>query len=252
VITDPIFWYVAIPAVIALGLSKGGFSGIGAMATPLLALVVSPVQAAGVLLPILLAQDAVTVWAYRRTWDRWNLAVMVPGLVLGVALGWLMAAFVSDAYVRIAVGTIAAGFTVNHWLGRMPAPAGGRPPIHKGVFWGGAAGFTTFLAHAGGPPFQVYVVPHRLDRDTFVGTLSIFFALSNVLKVGPYFALGQLSPVNMTTALALLPLAVAANFGGVWLVRRTPVGVFYKVTYILMFLVGLELVREGVVALLRN
>ncbi|MBI3436456.1 MAG: sulfite exporter TauE/SafE family protein, partial [Proteobacteria bacterium] len=89
VITDLSFYLAAIPAVTALGISKGGFSGLGLMAVPLLSLVMPPLQAAGVLLPILIVQDMVTVWAFRRTWDGWNLRVMLPGSAIGVGAGWL-------------------------------------------------------------------------------------------------------------------------------------------------------------------
>jgi uncharacterized membrane protein YfcA len=249
VITDPVFYYVAIPAVIALGLSKGGFSGIGTLSTPVLALVVPPGQAAGILLPILMAQDVVTLWAYRRDWDGWNLAVLIPGLAIGMAIGWLMAAYVPDAYARIAVGLVAVVFVLNYWIGRRPEDRPGRPPALKGVFWGTISGISSFLAHVGGPPFQIFVLPQRLPKDVFVGTLSVYFAAANAMKVAPYFALGQLSNTNLTTSLALLPLAVVANLFGVWLVRRTAPERFYKIIYLLILLVGLELIRQGVVAL---
>jgi Sulfite exporter TauE/SafE len=123
---DPLFWLAAVIAVTALGLSKGGFSGIGVMAVPVMALVVSPLQAAGILLPILLAQDVVTIWSYRREWDGWNLAVLIPGQLIGAAAGWLLAAYVSDAAVRLFVGTIAIVFTLNYWFGKRPHRLSGR------------------------------------------------------------------------------------------------------------------------------
>ena len=84
VITDPLFYLVAVPAVTLLGLGKGGFAGLGMIATPLVALVVPPLQGAAILLPILICQDAISVWIYRRHWDAWNLKVLVPGSVLGI------------------------------------------------------------------------------------------------------------------------------------------------------------------------
>src|ERR1044071_6452233 len=127
IITDPLFYLIAIPAVVCLGLSKGGFTGIGMVATPLLALIMPPLEAAALLLPILLVQDAFSVWIYRRVWDPWNLKVMLPGCVVGVALAWLFAAYVSEAAVRLMVGLIAIGFIVyaliRHLLpGEPPRP----------------------------------------------------------------------------------------------------------------------------------
>jgi uncharacterized membrane protein YfcA len=241
-ISDPSFYLVAIPAVAFLGISKGGFSGVGILATPLLALVLPPLQAAAILLPILILQDVISVLVYRRNWDAQNIKIMLPGAVLGVSVAWVLAAHVPDSWVRLAVGAIAFGFAIDHWFGRRPA---GRPAISQGVFWGGVSGFTSTLCQAGGPPFQVYVLPQRLEKLTFVGTMTIFFATLNLIKVIPYFALGQFSTVGLTTSVALVPLAVATNFLGIWLVRVTPTALFYKLSYILVFVVSLALVHNA-------
>jgi uncharacterized membrane protein YfcA len=119
-ISDPIFYFAAIPAVAFLGMSKGGFSGAGMIATPLLALVLPPLQAAAILLSILLLQDVISVYVYRRDWDIRNIKVMLPGAVIGIGFAWLLAAHVSDTHVRLAVGMIALGFVISHWLGRRP------------------------------------------------------------------------------------------------------------------------------------
>lgn len=249
-ITDPLVYAVAVISVIALGLSKGGFSGVGTIAAPLLSLVVPPLQALGILLPILLVQDVVTIWAYRRTWDAWNLSVLIPGQIIGVGVAWLLAFYVSDAYVRLAIGVIAIAFVLNHWFGRRPAEQPGRPPVIKGMFWGGLAGLTSFLANAAAPPFQIFVLPQRLAKEVFVGTLTIFLAFGNALKVIPYYTLGGLDWGNLATSAVLFPLAIAANMAGVWLVRRTPTELFYKVLYVLIFLVGCEQIRIGLTGIL--
>ena len=127
IITDPLFYLFAVPAVIMLGLSKGGFSGIGMVATPLLALLLPPLEAAAILLPIILLQDAMSCWVYRRVWDPWNLKVMLPGAVVGVAAAWLFAAYVSEAMIRLSVGLIALGFALNSWLRRNRAAVTAQP-----------------------------------------------------------------------------------------------------------------------------
>ena len=244
-ITEPAFYLVAIPAVIALGLSKGGFSGLGTVAVPLMALVISPVQAVGIITPILITQDVVTIWSYRRTWDAAILKIMIPGQIAGVGIAWLIAAYVPDTAIRLVVGAVAVSFALSQWFGiafRVMSP---KPSVIAGRLWGAAAGFTSFLANTGGPPFQIYVLPQKLDKETFVGTFSLFFATGNAMKVLPYFLLGQLNPVNMSTAAVLLPLAIATNVAGVWLVRRTPTEAFYKIVYLLIFLIGLELIYTG-------
>ncbi len=243
-INDPIFYLAAIPAVTFLGISKGGFSGVGMMATPLLALVLPPLQAAAILLPILLLQDVISVWVYRHHWDARNLKVMLPGAAIGVGAAWALAAHVSDAHVRLAVGAIALGFVVSHWLERSPGEPV-PPTAQRGLFWGGISGFTSTLCQAGGPPFQVHVMPQRLKKLTFVGTMTIFFAAINLMKVLPYFALGQFSTTGLATSMALVPLAVATNFVGIWLVRVTPTALFYRLTYVLVFAISLALIYSG-------
>lgn len=248
IVTDPLFYLLAIPAVTLLGLGKGGFAGVGMISTPLLALVLPPLQAAAILLPILMIQDVISVWVYRRDWDAWNLKVLLIGSVFGVAIAGLMAAQVSDAHVRLMVGLIGVCFVLYAWFGRVPAQAR-RPSAASGVFWGALSGFTSTLAQAGAPPFQVHMLPQRLDKLTLVGTNMIFFALVNWMKIVPYFALDQFTAENLATSALLLPLAVATNFLGIWLVRRTPTELFYRIAYVLMFLISAELMRSGLTSI---
>jgi len=245
VISDPYFYAAAAAAVIFLGLGKGGFSGVGLAATPLLALVVPPLQAVAIVLPLLMLQDVVSVWAYRRDWDAWNLKVMLPGAVVGVALGWAFAAQVSDSQLRLALGLISLTFVLNAWFGKKNQPAR-RPGVFSGVFWGAGCGFTSTISHAGAPPFYMHVLPQKLDRITFAATSAIFFALVNVMKLGPFFALGQFTQENLLTSAVLAPFAIATNFLGIWLVRVTPNEVFYRIVYVIVFVIALELIRSGV------
>src|SRR6267154_2566422 len=242
VITDPLFYVVAIPAVMFLGLSKGGFSSVGMVATPLVAVVMGPLEAAALLLPIILIQDAVSVWVYRRTWDPWNLKVMIPGCVVGVGAAWLLAAHVSDGV--IALGLVSYTF-LRHWLPGEPA----RPRASHGVFWGAMSGFTTTLIQIGAPPYYAFVLPQRLPKMVYVGTTVMFFAAANMMKIVPYFALGQFSASGLATSFALFPLAIACNFLGIYLVRITPEAMFYRLTNVIVLVLGCELTRQGLVEL---
>jgi len=254
-LTDPFFYAVAVPAVILLGLAKGGFAGIGVVAVPMMALAVSPVLAASITLPILIVQDVVSVWAFRKTWDRGLLKLMLPAAAGGIALGWALAAFVSGAAVELAVGLISILFALSGlWAGRAVKAAQtleagpGQPWL--GALCGLAAGFTSQVAHAGGPPFQIYVLPRRLPRDTFIGTSAIFFAVVNWMKVPAYAALGQFTVQTLSTAAVLLPLAIGSTWAGVWLVRRVPTQGFYTVIYILLIAVGGKLTWDGALGLI--
>jgi uncharacterized membrane protein YfcA len=258
-LTDPLFYAVAIPAVILLGLAKGGFAGIGVVAVPMMALVISPVLAAAITLPILLAQDVVSVWSFRKTWDKGLLILMLPAAAVGIFLGWLLAARVSVAAVELSIGLISIAFSLQRlWAERAvkvaqtieAGPARPLMGVGLGALCGAVAGFTSQVAHAGGPPFQIYVLPRRLPRDVFIGTSAIFFATVNWMKVPAYIALGQFTPQVLTTAAVLLPLALASTWAGVWLVRRVPAEGFYKVIYVLLIAVGAKLAWDGAHGLL--
>ena len=244
IITDPLFYMLAIPAIVALGIGKGGFAGAGMISTPLLALVVPPLQAAAILLPILLCQDAISAWVYRNNWSAWNLKVLLPGAVVGVAAAWLFAAYVPGAYVEIVIGVIGMGFVLWSWLARVPKEPR-RPSVPMGMIWGSLAGFTSTIIQVGAPPYQVHILPQRLDKFTLIGTTVIFFGLVNVMKVVPYFALGQFSTATLGTSLVLLPLAIGTNFFGLWLARRTPAAQFYKIAYVLVFVISIALIWQG-------
>jgi uncharacterized membrane protein YfcA len=249
-LTDPYFLAAVIPAVIALGLAKGGFAGAGTIATPLVALVLPPFEAAALLLPILIVQDAISIWVYRRDWSEQNLKLMLPGAVVGIGLAWFLAAQLPEAVVRLIVGTIGLAFVLNAWFGRKTAQSSPNAP--RGVFWGCVSGFTSAFANAGGPPFQIYILPQQLPKLTLVGTTTIFFAAVNWMKVLPYLALGNFSRHGFLLSLALMPLAIAANFAGIWLVRITPFELFYRIAYMLVFLLSLALLWQGSSAIWRG
>jgi len=247
VITNWHFYAVAIPAVLMLGLSKGGFAGVGALSLPMLAFVISPVRAAAILLPILIVQDVVGVWAFRRTVEWRLIGWMMPGTILGIVLAYLFAAKLSESAVLAAVGAISIVFGLYRlWAERNGPPQGTRNwPEWLGSVFGIASGFTSQIAHAGQPPYQVWVLPRRLPRDVLVGTTAIFFAAVNWIKVPAFIALGQFTHANLLTAAALMPVAIASTLAGVWLVRRVSAERFYTAIYVLMVLVGAKLLFDG-------
>ncbi len=243
---DWTFYLAAVPAVILLGLSKGGFSGLSTLAMPLLVLAISPVRAAAIVLPILIVQDWVSVWAFRHDFNTRNLLILMPGALIGIAAGWLLAARVEAAAVRLAVGLISIGFVVFMLLrDRLAGDAAAPANVAPGIFWGALGGFTSFVSHAGGPPLMVYVMPQKLSPRVFAGTLTMFFAAVNLLKVPPYFLLGQFSADNLATSATLFPLAILATFAGVWLVRRVSPERFYTIVLVLTFLIGVKLSYDG-------
>ena len=246
---DPTFYLFAIPAVVLIGLAKGGFSGLGALGTPLMAIGIGdPVKAAAILLPILIAQDVVGVAAFRKSWDASVLAAMLPGAVIGIGLGYLLAAEISTAAVMAVLGLISilfGGFRLAVEARGKAVEARSSSPI-VGSLFGLASGFTSQIAHAGGPPFQMWVMPKKLPHTTFVGTSAIFFAIVNWIKVPAYLALGQFTLPNALATLVLLPFAILASLAGVVLVRRISGERFYTIVYVLMIAAGAKLLLDGV------
>jgi uncharacterized membrane protein YfcA len=251
-LTDPSFYAVAVPAVILVGLSKGGLGGaMGFVGVPLMALTMSPVQAAAIMLPILCVMDMISLWTWRGNYDRRLLVSMLPGAMAGIALGWATAAMVTADAVRFIVGVVAILF-VGRWLylryRHGGGHAAGRNPL-LAAWWGTVAGFTSFVAHVGGPPFQIYALPLRLDPKVFTGTSVIFFAITNAVKLVPYFALGQFDATNLTASAVLLPLAPLATLSGAWVVRRIKPDLFYLISYLSVAAIALKLVWDGLASL---
>lgn len=241
-IADPFVYLIASIAVTCLGLSKGGFIGFGLIATPLLALAIPPLEAAAILLPIMLAQDIFSAWSFRNDWDCRTLSLMLPGSLLGVALAWVFAGYVDPGSVRLAIGMIGIAFAISRWSGlKIRTQSDG-----SGLFWGTVAGFTGTLANAGGPPFLVYAMSQDLPKMTFVGTTAIFFLVLNVTKLVPFFALGQFSYQNLALSVVIFPLAIFANFVAIRLVYRVPSSAFYRVSYGLVFAVSIGLMWQGI------
>lgn len=244
---DMFFYLVAGIAVVILGLSKGGFAGVGMISTPLLALVVGPIAAAGVIFPILIVQDCIAVAMYRRTFSWQILATMIPGAALGVGLAYLLASTVPGWSVEIVLGVVSLAFSVHQikrQLSLSPHPAHDHARW-LGVLSGMGSGFTSMIAHAGTPPFQFYVMPKALDRDMYVGTSVLFFAATNLMKAPAFLVLGQLSISQLKTTLIFFPLAMASSWMGVRLVRMIDVRKFNFVISLILMCVSFALISRG-------
>lgn len=245
---DILFCIVAGAAVILVGLATGGFEGPGAAAIPLLALVMDPIAAAGMLLPILMVQDIVSVWAFRRSYDARTLWLTLPDAVVGIFLGWYLASVIPADAVGGFVGVIALAFGTYRLLpllGR-PVTLSGPVPEWIGTIMGGIAGFTSQIAHAGGPPFQIWALSRNFPHLVFIGTSSIFFAIINWLKVPAFAALGQFNVPNMTLTATFLPLAILSTLAGVRLVKHVSPARFNIIISLLMVLVGAELILQAI------
>lgn len=239
-------WVLAITTAFLVGLAKGGLSMVGVISVPLMALVIPPVQAAGILLPVYLISDIGGLLAYRKHFDWQVLRTLLPGSVCGIGLGWATASMVSNATVGLIVGVIGLSFALRSLLAR-GASAAARPPAWgRGTIWGMVAGYTSFVAHAGAAPYQVYAQPLRMSPVIYAGTTTVFFAIGNVVKLGPYALLGQLSAQNLQIAAVLTIPALIAVRVGVWVVRHMSIRLFYAVITWMLLAVSLRLIWAGI------
>jgi uncharacterized protein len=230
-----------------VGISKAGFGGgVGAVATPLMALTISVTDAAAILLPLLIIADFFSLRHYWKVYDRHSMKLLLPGGLIGIMIGALFFGYFSDneRILKMGLGAIALAFVMFQVIRSLllGAMIKSRPADPVGVALGVAAGFTSTLAHAGGPPATMYLLPQQLPRHLFVGTNVLFFALLNLVKLAPYAYLGLLRVGNITTILILAPLAYVGVRLGVYLNKRFTDRWFNRLVYSLLFLTGLELV----------
>jgi len=248
---DLSFYYAAVPAVILVGLAKGGMGdALSLIGLPFLALVVSPVQAAAILLPILIFMDMISLVIWREHGDWKTLKIMLPGALFGIALGWATSALVPGNVLRVVIGAVTILFCLRYfWNNFGPAagqqrPAQGQRPL-LATTWGSLSGYGSFVAHAGGAPFQIYALPLQMQPRDYTGTSVRFFAILNAVKLVPYFALGQLDTQNLATSATLLPFAPLATIAGAWCVRRMKPAIFYPFMYAMALIAAALIAKEG-------
>lgn len=250
-IDNPWFFAVALPAVFINGISKGGFgSGLGIVSVPLMALTMPVTEAAAIMLPILCVMDLAALSAYRRSWDRENMKIMLPAGLAGVVLGALTFRYINEAGLKLVLGTVAVGFVIYHWSDGARRLTKTQPSRVKGYFWCCVSGYTSTVAHAGGPPMSIYLLPQRLDKALLAGTAVVFFSVMNYVKLVPYFWLGLFDARNLTTAAALAPVGVLGILAGVWVRKRISEVLFYRLCYAFLLLTGGKLLYDSVTRLI--
>jgi uncharacterized membrane protein YfcA len=245
-----LFWISAIAAVILVGIAKAGFGGgAGILATPLMALTLPVTDAAALFLPLLIACDAFSLWHYRARFSKAALKSLLPGAMFGIVAGYLFFGyFQHDQHVlRVGIGLLAlsfVGFQVIRTI-VMGIAIKSEPTVWRGVMLGALSGFSSTLAHAGGPPVAVYLIPQKLPRDLFVGTSVVFFAVVNVVKLIPYQHLGLIRTSNLTTIALLSPLTFIGVRLGIYLNQSFSDVWFNRVIYTILFFTGLDLIWSG-------
>ena len=244
---DPVFITAALFAVLITGISKSGLGGgLGQLSVPIMAVFISPVAAAAIMLPILCAIDLFNIWGYRKDFHRKNLLAMLPGAVIGIGIGALTFSHLDDNAIRLMLGGLSLVFALTYFVQQAPVSSETRWGRLFGAVCGALAGFTSFVAHAGGGPVKMFLLPQRLDKRVFVGTNVYFFFIVNQVKIWPYLWLGQFSTDNLNTSLVLMPAVLLGVWIGWKLIKYIDAETFYKVCYILLFVAGIKLIYDGV------
>ena len=249
-LSDSSFLAVAVLAVLLIGVSKSGFGGaMGSLSVPLMSLCIAAPQAAAIMLPILLVLDVTGLAVFRGKSDRANLRILIPGGLIGIALGALTFHFIDARWIKGMIGVEALLFGVDR-LRQAHADSTERraPAVAKGLFWSSISGFTSFISHAGGPPILQYLLPQGMDRVRMVGTTTIYFAVINFAKLLPYGFLGLLDTSNAAISLALLPVAPVGYWLGLKVLKRLPAAPFNLAIAVAMLLTGLKLVSAALLA----
>ena len=242
---DLYFYLTAAIGVVLFGISKGGFAGpIAILAIPIMALSMSPVVAAAILLPVLLVMDVVAMYIYWNKWDLKNIKIIIPPALFGIAIGALTFKYSSDDSIRIIIGTIAILFILFSIIQKNDFFI--KPTKTKGIFWSLVGGYTSFLIHSGGTPVNFYLLPQKLNKTVYVGTMTLVFLIINIIKLFPYYYLDQLIISNLKISLILSPLAPISIYLGYFLHKKINEEIFYFFIYFFLGIGGIKLIYDGI------
>ena len=240
------FWIIAGLAAFLMGLSKGGVPMIALLAVPLLSLYMEPALAAGLLLPLYNLADCYALYLFRKSFSARNLKIMLPGAVFGVFTGYLAVSVVPVDATKLLVAGIGLTYLFNALRERLaqspPPPRAADVP--RGLFWGALAGLTSYISHAGGPPFQAYVLPQKLDKMVYLGTTTMFFTMVNLMKLPPFVMAGQITLDSLSQAIWVAPLALLGAWSGATISRILPDKVFFALIEVALALVSVRLIYE--------
>ena len=241
-----LFWVAALVASFFVGGSKGGLPMVAILSVPIMSLVMPPMKGAALLLPVYIISDVYGIWIYRHSFSKRNLAILIPATAIGIVAGYLLAGRTDEDVVRVVIGAVGLSFLAMRMRARVMGRSEARPAdVPRGMFWGAVSGFTSFVSHAGGPAFQMYVLPQKLPKMMFAGTSTILFAIVNLLKVPPYMALGLMETGDIDVMLVLAPVAILGAWVGYRLTRLIPERAFFVIVEVALLVISVNLIRVG-------
>lgn len=242
---DLLFYFYASIGVILFGVSKGGFAPpIAILSIPIMAIVMSPIRAAAILLPVLLIMDIVAIYIYWNKWDLKNIKIILPPAMIGILVGTITFSFTSEDSIRIIIGLIAIIFIILSLFQENSQLL--KPTKKKGVFWSIIGGYTSFIIHSGGTPVNFFLLPQKLNKTVYISTMTLTFLIINIVKLIPYYFLNQLVFSNFKISLILFPLAPISIYLGYYLHRKVNEKSFYFLIYFFLAIGGAKLIFDGI------
>ncbi|MCR8550336.1 sulfite exporter TauE/SafE family protein [Salipiger sp. P9] len=239
------FWIAAGAATFFVGMSKGGLPMVAMLGVPILSVFIPPAAAAGLLLPMYILADVYAVWLFRGQYSARNLKILIPAAAIGIWVAFLLVSRVPVEASKLVVALIGVSYLASALRKRLSGDYRSRPAdVPRGLFWGALSGFTSYISHAGGPPFQAYTLPQKLPKMTFAGTATITFACINWMKLPAYVLAGQVTWDSLRQIAFLAPLALAGAWVGYRLTTRLPERAFFALVNIALGLLCLRLFWE--------
>ncbi len=240
------FFGVAALAAFLLGLSKGGVPIVAMLSVPLLSFYMDPALAAGLLLPLYIMADWYAIYLFRRAFSAPNLKILVPAGACGIVIGFATVSIIPPDLVKAVLAFIGLSYLATSIRGRLAKTTPTPHPVSvpRGLFWGTLAGLTSYIAHSGGPPYQAYLLPQRLEKMAYLGTTAIFFSLVNLMKLPPFVIAGQMDWSSLTQALWLVPFALLGAFSGARINRMLSERVFYAFVETALGIVSILLIID--------
>jgi len=204
----------------------------------------NPVQAAALVLPVLIVTDLAALWLYRKDFSKRNVAILLPAMLTGIAIATVIVPYTPEPVLLAFTGLVGLWTVGRRWFGKkvdevQPAE------VAPGLFWGTIAGVTTFITHSGAPPTQAYLLPQNLPRLIFAGTMAITFALANFAKIPSYYALGFFEGLNWGLAGGLAAVGIAATFIGRWMVKTMSDKVYMRIIEVLLLVLSVILLTKA-------
>ncbi|MBT9386841.1 sulfite exporter TauE/SafE family protein [Pseudooceanicola sp. CBS1P-1] len=236
--------FLLIFAALIVGASKGGLASAAAIAVPMLALFMNPVKAAATLLPVYIVTDWIGVWLYRRDFSARNIWILTPSILFGVAIATVITPYTPEPALLIFTGLIGVWYCGRAWLGRASTEKT-EARVAPGIFWGTLTGIASFITHSGAPPSQAYLLPQKLGKLEFAGTIAISFAVGNLVKLPAYYAIGQLDGLNWGLIAGLALAGIIGTIGGRALTKVLPEHTYVRMIQVMLLILSVILLARG-------